>query len=69
MSEPNLSRILEALDKLSHEPLEGDIKKLQGKEDEFRLRVGNYRILFTIKDEEDYIAVYRIAPRGQAYKE
>jgi mRNA interferase RelE/StbE len=67
LNEPMKSRIISALESLSHEPPEGDIKKLQNREIAYRLRVGEYRTLFKLK--ETCIAVYKIAPRGQAYKE
>lgn len=66
LNEPLLSRITDAINKLEKEPPEGDIKKLQGR-DGYRVRVGSYRIIFDI--EPDRIYVYKIAPRGQAYKE
>ncbi len=40
-------------------------KKLQGKE-EYRLRVGSFRIVFTKEDNELYIK--KIDNRGQVYK-
>lgn len=55
-------RLKEAIEKI---PL-GDIKKLQGVKDGYRLRVGDLRVLFTI--EEDLIYIDNIIPRGQAYK-
>ena len=67
LNEPVKSRIITALHGLANEPPQGDIKKLQGQETAYRLRIGNYRILF--KDKVTCIAVYKIAPRGQAYKE
>jgi len=67
LNEPNKSRIKRALQKLEQEPPQGDIKSLQGHEASFRLRVGDFRILFKVK--ETCIAVYKIAPRGQVYKE
>ena len=60
-------RIIEALKKLQKVPPSGDIVKLQGQETAYRLRVGGYRVLF--KDKITCLAVYKIAPRGQAYKE
>lgn len=44
----------------------GDVKKLAGLENDFRLRVGDLRILFSI--DEDIIIINDILPRGQAYK-
>ena len=58
-------RIMEALIDLAADPPCGDIVKLQGK-DGYRRRVGDYRILFDITETE--VIVYKIAPRGQAYK-
>jgi mRNA interferase RelE/StbE len=45
--------------------LNGDIKKLTNFTPEYRLRVGNYRVLFEI--EEQRILVYRIKHRKEAY--
>lgn len=44
----------------------GDIRKLTGLENEYRLRVGDLRVLFTMED--DAVTVNDIRPRGQAYK-
>ena len=60
------SRIRIALNDLSREPPEGDIKPLVGQSGYFRLRVGKYRILYRIEDRT--IFVTNIDPRGQAYK-
>ena len=66
LNEPYKSRITAALDKLEREPPEGDIKKLQGR-DGYRVVIGGFRILFDIEDER--IDVFKIAPRGDVYKE
>lgn len=44
-----------------------DIKKLKGYPNNYRLRVGKYRILFKLL-EEHVIIVYAILPRKKAYK-
>lgn len=59
---PTKKRLKEAIEKI---PL-GDIKKLKGVEDGYRLRVGDLRVLFTITNDTIYIE--NILPRGQAYK-
>ncbi|MCD8053495.1 MAG: type II toxin-antitoxin system RelE/ParE family toxin [Lachnospiraceae bacterium] len=59
---PTQRRIVEAISKL---PLEGDIKKLQGT-DGYRLRVGDYRILFDVNGL--VIDIINIGNRGQIYK-
>ena len=42
------------------------MKKLQGLDNGYRLRVGDLRVLFSIED--DIIYIDNIIPRGQAYK-
>lgn len=44
----------------------GDIKRLRGYENIFRLRIGDYRILYT--QISDKIIISDILPRGEAYK-
>lgn len=55
-------RLKESIEKL---PL-GDVTKIQGLECEYRLRVGDLRVLFTFED--DIITINDIKPRGQVYK-
>lgn len=46
---------------------EGDVKQLQGKENEFRLRLGDYRLCFT--PEGDLLQVHWVRHRREAYRE
>lgn len=55
-------RIKEAIEKLPS----GDIKKLKGYKDDYRLRVGDLRVLYSVED--DIIIIKDVLPRGQAYK-
>ncbi len=59
---PTKRRLKEAIEKIPF----GDIKKLQGIDNGYRLRVGDLRVLFSIEDDTIYID--NIIPRGQAYK-
>ena len=45
----------------------GDIKHLQGYTNIYRLRIGDFRVIFSV--EEDIIIVRDILSRGEAYKE
>ena len=54
---------------LSQNPRPSGTVKLRGREAEgWRVRVGEYRILFTIDEGERVVSVYRIRPRGAAYR-
>ena len=59
---PSQKRLIAAISRL---PLEGDIKKLQGI-DGYRLRVGNFRVLFNV--DGIIIDIIDIGNRGQIYK-
>ncbi len=59
---PTKERLKEAIHSL---PL-GDVKKLQGYQNDYRLRVGNLRVIFAIDD--DTITIKSVLPRGQVYK-
>lgn len=45
----------------------GDVKKLKGEGDRWRLRVGDWRVLFTFTEDGDTLLVMRVLPRGKAY--
>ena len=53
------------LDQLQND-LAGDVKKLKGGENEYRLRVGSHRVLFAL--EKDLIFVYAVRDRKEAYE-
>jgi len=44
------------------------VKKLAGGAGEYRLRVGDWRILFTFEDDGQTVLVLRIANRRDAYR-
>lgn len=58
-------RIVAAIEKL---PDGEDIKKLKGYEDVLRLRVGEYRIIYTVDNGRLIITVIDAGNRGQIYK-
>ena len=66
LDKETVRQIYEALRKITKEPPIGDVKKLQGYETLYRLRLGSLRIIFEIKG--NHILVEKIAPRGQACK-
>lgn len=58
-------RIKAGIQRLAAVPPQGDILKLKGRENQYRLRIGSWRIIFRLTDIVEIIA---ILPRGQAYK-
>lgn len=62
-------RLLDAMDGLGARPRRGDFRKLQGIEDEWRLRVGEWRVRFTFDEERQEVHILRVLPRGRAYRD
>jgi mRNA interferase RelE/StbE len=46
---------------------QGDVKKLQGRDREWRLRVGTWRAIFTFEQGRLVVLVLRVLPRRDAY--
>jgi len=69
LSRPERFRLAEKIEQLGVNPdsTELDIKKLEG-ETYYRLRVGNWRVIFDRQDAVRVIAIEKIKPRGDAYK-
>ena len=64
-----LRRVDAKLIALKRNPRLRGVVKLEGRQGQgWRVRVGDYRILYTIDDEARIVSVYRISPRGSAYK-
>ena len=59
-------RIFAALHRFA-ETGEGDIKKLQGKSDDLRLRIGEYRVRFT-QETGDILLIHSVRHRREAYR-
>lgn len=58
-------RIIEKVSRLSQN-LEGDVKRLTNFTPEYRLRVGDYRVLFEV--EGNRVVVYRVRHRRDVYR-
>lgn len=67
---PTKKRIKNSLYSLSEDPYNPafDSKPLAGRAGQFRLRVGNYRIIYTLEDVIRVLYVMEIGPRGDVYK-
>lgn len=63
MDRPTKQRIRAAIEAIP----KGDIKPLQGAKNSYRLRVGDWRILFSYP-ADDTVLIEKIAPRGGVYK-
>lgn len=63
-----ISKILSEIEKLSQEPYPTNHKKLLGTEHIYRIRVGNYRVIYSVVNDELVIEVIRVQHRKEVYK-
>ena len=71
LDKKSIARIREAIDALTFNPPQGDIKPMQGYSDgRKRLRVGSWRIIYRHENEKtvEIIFVIDIGNRGDIYK-
>jgi len=60
-------RIFEKLKQLEQNPRPTNCKKLIGKQEEYRIRVGDYRIRYKIDDENRLVILGRCQHRKDVY--
>jgi len=63
-----LRRIDSHIIALTEDPFPSGAKKLQGSEDFFRIRVGDYRIIYTVERQRLVILLIRIGHRRSIYR-
>lgn len=63
-----IARIIAAVQALVEEPCPAGCRKLQGTEHLWRIRVGDYRVIYSIEQGELCIEVIRVAHRQSVYK-
>jgi mRNA interferase RelE/StbE len=65
---PEVRRILGRIDALREEPRAPGCEKLAGADGLYRVRQGNWRIVYTILDEQVVVEVVRVGHRVEVYR-
>ena len=63
-----LQRIRRAINGLATDPRPSGCRKLAGFENYYRVRVGDWRIIYTIFEDTLIVLVIEVAPRSDAYR-
>ena len=61
-------RILNRIDKLGAESRPGGVRKLRSSTNLWRLRVGDYRVVYSVDDDRRLIDVVAVRHRSDAYR-
>ncbi len=61
-------RILKVIDALAYDPRPQGSLQLSGGDGELRIRVGDYRVVYDVRDEELIVLVLRLGHRREVYR-
>ena len=61
-------RVIRAVKSLADNPRPAGSRKLTGSENDWRIRVGDYRILYEIDDPSQAVRVMQVRHRREAYR-
>ena len=64
----DIQKIVEAIQVLAISPFPEGCRKLKGEEDVYRVRQGNYRIIYEVIDKKLIVLVLKIGHRKDIYK-
>ena len=62
-------RIRQRIRELAANPRPQGSIKLKGEDDLYRIRVGDYRVIYTIRDDELIVLVLRVGHRREVYRD
>ena len=62
-----IPRIVETVGELSANPYPDGVKKLSGAEHTYRIRIGSYRVVYTVTKATTVVEVIRVAHRKDVY--
>ena len=68
IDKPAARRIVKAIDALSCDPRPSGARPLVGYPDLWRIRVGDSRVVYTVKDAELVVLALRVAHRSTVYR-
>lgn len=63
-----LARVIQRIESLGQTPRPIGCKKLKGFKDQWRIRVGDWRVVYVVDDATQVVSVTRVAHRSQVYE-
>ena len=63
-----IPRIVTAVESLVDNPFPRQHRKLQGAEWDYRIRVGDYRVIYQVDTETKVVIIYHVRHRREAYR-
>jgi len=60
--------IVEAVDALAQNPFPAETRKLHGTAHQYRIRVGDYRVVYQVDEKSGVVTVYHVRHRKEVYR-
>jgi mRNA interferase RelE/StbE len=62
------TRIIKKIEQLASEPRPTGVRKITDSADRYRIRIGDYRVIYQVEDERLQLLVIRVRHRREAYR-
>lgn len=69
LDRPFQTQVFQKIESLADDPRPHGVEKLKGDDGFYRIRSGNYRIVYTINDKVLVVLVIRIGDRKEVYRQ
>jgi mRNA interferase RelE/StbE len=63
-----IPQILQKVESLAEDPFAGGSRKLRGVEQEYRIRVGDYRVIYQVDTKARLVIIFHVRHRRDAYR-
>ena len=68
LSDSLIARLVPKINSLAADPRPSSCRKLHGYKDVWRIRVGDYRVVYIIDDDRKIVSITRVARRREVYE-
>lgn len=68
LPKPDLARVVRTIKALAAVPRPAGCRKLKGHEDVYRIRVGLYRVIYSVDDRRIIVIVLKLGHRKDVYR-
>jgi len=65
---PQIPQIVQAVEPLIDNPFPSQCRKLRGSERDYRIRVGDYRVIYQVDIKAKVVTIYHVHHRREAYR-
>ena len=63
-----IPRIIESIESLAKNPFSRQYRKLQGTDNFYRIRVGDYRVIYQVNNDENVLTIFYVRHRKDVYR-